>query len=103
MRPVISPVVLVCAVGALIGVAGCGSSTQAAAVGGGERFARLTIAELEAKLASGAVRVFDNNDRESYEAGHIPGATWVSYDHVQASDLPPDHGAALVFYCANEH
>jgi len=68
-----------------------------------ERFSRVTIADLEAKLTAGTVHVFDNNDRETYEAGHIPGARWVSYDSVQASDLPADRAAQLVFYCANEH
>jgi rhodanese-related sulfurtransferase len=46
--------------------------------------------------------VFDNNGPERYSAGHLPGATWLRFDSVEAGNLPPDKGATLVFYCANE-
>ncbi len=49
------------------------------------------------------VAVYDANGRERYEAGHIPSAVHVGHDEVTAAVLPPDHGARLVFYCANEH
>ena len=49
------------------------------------------------------VAVYDANGRERYEQGHIPSAVHVGHDEVTAAVLPPDHGARLVFYCANEH
>ena len=49
------------------------------------------------------VAVYDANRRERYEQGHIPGAVHVGHDEVTAAVLPRDHGARLVFYCANEH
>jgi rhodanese-related sulfurtransferase len=45
--------------------------------------------------------VYDANERESYLAGHIPGAKWVKYDAVTAAILPPSKDARLVFYCYN--
>lgn len=73
-----------------------------------ELFARMTVEELDAKLASaragqGKVAVFDNNDRARFDKGHIPGARWVKFDAVKASDLPADKETTLVFYCANEY
>lgn len=115
MRLVHSPLFLVPVAALSLAGVGCGTSaTPAAQQAAGEsphaqapepaeRFARVTIEQVEAKLASGTVHVFDNNDRETYEAGHVPGARWVNYDSVQASDLPADRAAELVFYCANEY
>jgi hypothetical protein len=73
-----------------------------------EAFGRLTIEQLEAKMADakagkGALFIYDNNHKERFDQGHIPGAKFVEYDKVQASDLPQDKEATLVFYCANEH
>jgi hypothetical protein len=70
-------------------------------------FGELTVAELDAKLAEAktgklAVYVFDNNPKEMWEQGHVPGAKWVKFNEVKASDLPADKEATLVFYCANE-
>lgn len=48
------------------------------------------------------LHLFDNNGPERYAAGHLPGAIWLRFDSVEAGDLPPDKGATLVFYCANE-
>ena len=33
----------------------------------------------------------------------MPGAKWVKFNEVKASDLPADKASTLVFYCANEH
>ncbi len=73
-----------------------------------EAFGRLTVPELEAKIAaaqSGKLKlaVFDNNGRDTYDQGHLPGAKWVLYDEIKASDLPTDKDTELVFYCYNEH
>ena len=64
----------------------------------------LTVDEVSSRLAlnDGKTFVYDNNDKERYDKGHLPGAKWVKFDNVTAADLPPDKGATLIFYCANE-
>jgi rhodanese-related sulfurtransferase len=47
------------------------------------------------------VYVFDANERESYLAGHIPGAQWIEFDAVTAAKLPKSKDARIVFYCYN--
>jgi 3-mercaptopyruvate sulfurtransferase SseA len=65
---------------------------------------RVSIEELAGMIERhDQVAIIDNNGRERYEQGHVPGARWVGHDAVTAEVLPPDHGARLVFYCANEH
>ena len=73
-----------------------------------EAFGKLGIDELETRMSdakAGKIKlaVFDNNEHERFDKGHIPGATWVKFDAVKASDLPSDKETTLVFYCANEH
>ena len=75
---------------------------------GKEPFGKLTVDELQtrmddAKAGKGKLAVFDNNQRSVFDKGHIPGARWVKFDDIKASDLPADKETALVFYCANEH
>ncbi len=72
------------------------------------RFGRVTIPELEAKMAeakAGQLQLFiyDNNEKERYIQSHLPGARWVEFDEIKANDLPADKEATLVFYCANDH
>ena len=64
--------------------------------------ARLTLAQVEAKLGAPGVFLFDANPKEFYEHGHLPGAAWVKFDAVTAEVLPADRAATLIFYCANE-
>jgi len=80
-------------------VIGIGCAQKAASP---EPFGRLTVDEVAGKLGTTNVHVFDNNPKKKYEAGHIPGAKWVEFDQVTASDLPTDKAATLIFYCANE-
>jgi len=73
-----------------------------------EPFGRLTVDELEARMKAAQagqlkLAVYDNNQRERFDKSHIAGARWVSFDKIQASDLPAEKDATLVFYCANEH
>lgn len=83
------------------GAAGSGSAATAAAPA--EAFGRVSVDELAGLLdRHETVAIFDNNRRERYEQGHIPGARWVSYDAVTPEVLPQDRDARLVFYCANE-
>jgi hypothetical protein len=67
-----------------------------------EPFGRLSVDQVAGKLGTTNVYVFDNNPKKKYEAGHVPGAKWVDFDQVTASDLPGDKAATLIFYCANE-
>ena len=62
----------------------------------------LSLSEVRTLLdGRDAVYIYDANDRESYLAGHIPGARWVQYNAVTAADLPPAKDAKLIFYCYN--
>ncbi len=71
-------------------------------------FGRLSIDDLQhriddAKAGKIKLAIFDNNQREHFDKEHIPGAKWVDFKNVQASDLPSDKNTELVFYCSNEH
>ena len=57
----------------------------------------------DAKAGKGKLAVFDNNQREVFDKGHIPGARWVDFKDIKTSDLPADKDTPLVFYCSNEH
>ena len=48
-----------------------------------------------------AVFIYDANERESFLAGHIPGAQWIQFDAVTAAKLPKSKDAKLLFYCYN--
>lgn len=76
--------------------------TEAPAVG--DQLKRLTVDEVSTRLAAndGKTFVYDNNTKESWVKGHIPGAKWLDDEKVTASDLPPDKAATLIFYCHNE-
>jgi hypothetical protein len=64
----------------------------------------LTVDEVAARIATndGKTFIFDNNPKDRYAKSHVPGAKWLDYDKVTASDLPADRSATLVFYCASE-
>jgi hypothetical protein len=64
----------------------------------------LTVEEVAARLTAsdGRTFIYDNNEQERYAKSHVPGARWLEYDRVTAADLPADHGAMLIFYCASE-
>jgi hypothetical protein len=71
-------------------------------------FGELTIDELtahldQAKAGTLKLAVFDNNQHERFAKSHIPGARWVDFANVKATDLPADKDTELVFYCSNEH
>jgi hypothetical protein len=65
---------------------------------------RLTVEQVAARLAAkdGKTFIYDNNSKESWASGHVPGAKWLDDDKVTAADLPADKGALLIFYCHNE-
>lgn len=64
-----------------------------------DAFAVLSVEEVAAGIAENRLAVFDANSRETYESGHVPGATWVHYDSVSTETLPADQATPIVFYC----
>lgn len=64
-------------------------------------FAVVSVADVHGRLGP-SIAVFDANSRETFDAHHVPGATWVHYDSVTAAALPADPATPCVFYCANE-
>jgi rhodanese-related sulfurtransferase len=105
---------IVLAAASLAALPGCSTSEHAASKESGEKhgekaeaFGRLTVDEVEAKLKASqdgkaALFVFDNNSKETFTSGHVPGAKWISPDKIKSDDLPANKEATLVFYCANE-
>ena len=61
-------------------------------------FTLMPMAEVERRMASKAIAVYDANVPGLWEKHHLPGAT-----HIVGKDLakilPADKGMALVFYC----
>jgi 3-mercaptopyruvate sulfurtransferase SseA len=64
----------------------------------------LTIDQVDQRIQAhdGKTFVYDDNNKDRYAQGHLPGAKWLDEDAVTANDLPADKGATLIFYCANE-
>lgn len=69
-----------------------------------EKLAELTVDEVEARIAKndGKFFVYDNNKKEMFDSGHVPGAKYLPISDIKASDLPEDKNAELLFYCSNE-
>ncbi len=84
----------------LVSLAACKSASSAPS---GD-LKSLTVDEVDQRVKAhdGKTFVFDDNDKDRYAKGHIPGAKWMDEDNVTAKDLPADKGATLIFYCANE-
>jgi rhodanese-related sulfurtransferase len=105
---------IVLAAASLAALPGCNTSEHASSKESGEKhgekaeaFGKLSVDEVEAKLKASqegkaALFVFDNNAKETYTSGHVPGAKWISPKEIKAEDLPSNKEATLVFYCANE-
>lgn len=60
----------------------------------------LTVAEVAARLGEPNFHVFDNNGAGRWQRSHVPGATNLNAYTFEASDLPADRTATLVFYCS---
>ena len=85
-----------------LAILGCFKSGSAPATS--SELKPLTVDQVAEKLAAsdGKTFVYDNNNKESWVDGHVPGARWVDSEHVTAADLPADKTATLIFYCHNE-
>ena len=75
---------------------------RASRADGTKELNKLTIDQVAAKLGTKNTYIFDNNPKESWVAGHVPGAKWLDDEKVTAADLPADKAATLIFYCHNE-
>ena len=60
----------------------------------------LTVDQVAARLGTPGFHVFDNNGEGRYRRSHGPGAKNLTPHAIEASDLPPDTSATLVFYCS---
>ncbi len=82
-----------------LGVAGCSRSSKS-----GAALKELSVDEVAARIAKndGKTFVYDNNPKDRYQESHVPGAHWLDFKAVDASELPTDRSATLIFYCANE-
>jgi hypothetical protein len=64
---------------------------------------RLTVDQVAERMAAkDKPFIYDNNSKESWTNGHVPGAKWLDDEKVTAADLPADKSAMLIFYCHNE-
>jgi rhodanese-related sulfurtransferase len=60
----------------------------------------LTVAEVAQRLGQPDFFVFDNNGEGRYKRSHVRGAKHLNAYSFEASDLPADKSATLVFYCS---
>ena len=60
----------------------------------------LTVAEVAARLGQPDFFVFDNNGAGRWRRSHVPGAKNLNAYSYDASELPSDKTATLVFYCS---
>lgn len=64
----------------------------------------LTVDQVAARIAAhdGKTFIFDDNSKDSWVKGHVPGARWLDDEKVTAADLGSDKTATLIFYCHDE-
>lgn len=60
----------------------------------------LSVAEVAARLGQPDFFVFDNNGAGRWRRSHVPGAKHLNAYQFDASALPTDKTATLVFYCS---
>ena len=85
-----------------VGASLAASGTPATSASTTAEAGKLSVASVKKLLdEKQVVYIFDANERESYLAGHIPGAQWIKYDAVANAKLPKAKDAMLVFYCYN--
>lgn len=56
--------------------------------------------QLHERMQQGPLTIVDVNARQSWLKARVPGALNLGIDYDSGA-LPPDMGAALVFYCSN--
>jgi hypothetical protein len=60
----------------------------------------LSVDEVAGRLGKPGFFVFDNNGQARWKRSHVPGARNLNAYNYEASELPPDKAATLVFYCS---
>ena len=65
-----------------------------------EDIPEISVAEVAARLGQAGFHVFDNNGAARWKRSHVPGAKNLNAYSFEASELPPDKPATLVFYCS---
>lgn len=101
-------IILLAAVLALGGAAGCAKSKSKLDTFGEQAAAKvptITVDELDQQLASGdCVPVDANGEQTRKRMGVVPGAVLLTdSEYFSVHELPADKSKALVFYCANTH
>lgn len=61
-----------------------------------------SVAQVDAWRKAKKATIIDANKRETFEAGHVPGAVHMRYDAVNAAVLPKDKSATIAAYCYSE-
>jgi rhodanese-related sulfurtransferase len=65
-----------------------------------QAFPELVVREVAARLGQPGFHVYDTNAPARWRRSHVPGAKNLEADSFDASELPEDKSATLVFYCA---
>jgi rhodanese-related sulfurtransferase len=65
-----------------------------------EAIPELTVQEVAARLGQPGFHVYDNNGPGRWKRSHVPGAKNLNPYNFDASELPEDLQATLVFYCS---
>ena len=60
----------------------------------------LSVQDVSARLGQPGFFVFDNNGQSRWKRSHVPGAKNLNAHLYEASELPADKAATLVFYCS---
>jgi rhodanese-related sulfurtransferase len=60
----------------------------------------LSVSDVAARLRTPGFFVFDNNGPARWQRGHVPTAKHLDPHSYDASELPGDKTATLVFYCS---
>jgi hypothetical protein len=67
-----------------------------------EPFKRLTVDEVDKRLAEPKVHIIDGNNDDVYREGHLPGAIHLLSKDIKEGVLPSDKNTPLIFYCHSE-
>ena len=60
----------------------------------------LSVTEVAARVGQPDFHVFDNNGQGRFKRSHVPGAKNLNAHTYDASELPANKAATLVFYCS---
>ena len=60
----------------------------------------LSVSDVAARLGQPGFFVYDNHGQGRWKRSHVPGAKNLNAHSYDASELPADRSATLVFYCS---